>query len=171
MATPMTGNNGYKLPPPASYNVNDGNVQGFLTQAKAYLRFYARQINTKPDKVLCVARFLKGDALEWFEPTMRNYLDKNKEERENETNNVFQSYHHFERKLRATFGNPDEARSAERRLMTLRQRGSASKYAAEFKQIASRTDWTDKDALMAQFYTGIRDDIKDEVSRLSDPTN
>ncbi|CAJ2503381.1 Uu.00g107750.m01.CDS01 [Anthostomella pinea] len=169
MATPMTGNSGYKLPPPASDNGKDGNVQGFLTQAKAYLRFYARQINTEPDKVLCVAGFLKGEALEWFEPTMRNYLDKNEEEREDETNNVFQSYHHFKGKLRTTFGNPDKARLAERRLMTLQQRGSASKYAAEFKQIASRTDWTDEDALMAQFYTGLRDDIKDKVSKTQRP--
>ncbi|CAJ2501061.1 Uu.00g039140.m01.CDS01 [Anthostomella pinea] len=64
MAAPVTGNSGYKLPPPASYNGKDGNVQGFLTQAKAYLRFYIRQINTEPDKVLCMAGFLKGDALE-----------------------------------------------------------------------------------------------------------
>ncbi|KAI1873671.1 uncharacterized protein JN550_002940 [Neoarthrinium moseri] len=78
-------------------------------------------------------------------------------------------YGEFERRLRATFSNPDEVRIAERRLIQLKQRGSAAKYASEFKQIASKTEWSDDDTLMTLFYAGLREDVKDEVSKEDRP--
>ncbi|KAI1855990.1 uncharacterized protein JN550_013917, partial [Neoarthrinium moseri] len=163
------GSGGYKLAPPQSYSGKDGGIQGFLTQARAYLRFYSGTIITEPDKILCVAGFLKEDALDWFEPTMRDYLNNSEDRQEDDTQKVFSDYGEFERRLRATFGNPDEVRTAERRLMQLKQRGSAAKYASEFKQIASKTEWSDDDALMTLFYAGLREDVKDEVSKEDRP--
>src|ERR1700761_6344217 len=63
-----------------------------------------------------------------------------------------------------TFGNPDEVRATERQLLGLKQRGSAGMYAAEFKRISSKLDWGDQ-ALQVQFYRGLRDDVKDELSK------
>ncbi|KAH8193756.1 hypothetical protein TruAng_012078 [Truncatella angustata] len=164
------GSNGYKMPAPQAYDGKDGNVQGFLTQCKAYLRFYRDKIITPSDKILCIAGFLRGDALEWFEPTMRDYLNNNTEaSREDSTNEMFANYAKFEDKLKATFGNPDETRTAERRLIQLKQKGFASKYASEFKQISSRTTWSDNDALMTLFYAGLREDVKDEVAKEDRP--
>ena len=163
------GSGGYKLSPPQSYNGKDGGIQGFLTQARAYLRFYNGTIITEPDKILCVAGFLREDALDWFEPTMRDYLNNEPKDHEPDTKKVFADYDEFERRLKATFGNPDEVRTAERQLMQLRQRGSAAKFASEFKQVASKTEWSDDDALMTIFYAGLREDVKDEVSKEDRP--
>lgn len=164
------GGNGYKLTPPQPYDGKDGSVQGFLTQMKAYLRFYAGTIRNQEDKVLCAAGFLRGDALNWFEPIMRDYLDNpNPERQDDETQSIFRSYAQFEKQLKAMFGNPDEVRTAERHLMQLRQRGSAAKYASEFKQLASRTEWSDDDALMTLFYAGLKEEVKDEVAREDRP--
>ena len=164
-----SGTRGYKLAPPNSYDGKKGTAQGFLTQAKAYLRFYQREIVNEDDKVLTVAGFLTESALEWFEPIMRDYLDNREEYRDDETKKIFKNYEYFEKKLRDMFGNPDEHRTAERKLMQLKQKGAASRYASEFKQIASKTEWRDEDALMTLFYHGLRDEVKDEICREDRP--
>ena len=86
----------------------------FLTQAKAYLKYYSASFPNESDKVMCIAGYLKGDALSWFEPTMRDYLTKEEEAQEDNTREIFQSYETFEAKLKGTFGSPDEVRTAER---------------------------------------------------------
>jgi len=47
-----------------------------------------------------------------------------------------------------------------RKLRELRQRAFASDYARQFRQIALPLGWDDK-ALMAHFYEGLKDDVKD----------
>jgi len=57
-------------------------------------------------------------------------------------------------------GSPDEKRKAERVLLTLRQTGSTSNYAAKFRREAAKLAWGDK-FLMVRFYQGLKDDVKD----------
>jgi len=59
-------------------------------------------------------------------------------------------------------GSPDEKRTAERVLLTLRQTGSTSNYAAKFRQEAAKLALGDK-VLMIQFYQGLKDDVKDSL--------
>ena len=147
---------------------NGTTVQAFITQARARL-LYNPSINTEEAKVRYVAGYLHGPALNWFEPTMRDHLENDTDNRDTETTKVFGNFDYFAKRLHETFGNPDEKRTAERRLGHLKQKESASKYAAEFQQIASKTGWDDDDALMAAFYQGLRDDVKDELSREERP--
>ena len=130
----------HKYPGPTPYDGREGNVQMFLTQAKAYLKYYSASFPNESDKVMCIAGYLKGDALSWFEPTMRDYLTKEEEAQEDNTREIFQSYETFEAKLKGTFGSPDEVRTAERQLMKHQQKGSAATYAAGFRQIISKLD-------------------------------
>ena len=53
----------HKYPGPTPYDGREGNVQMFLTQAKAYLKYYSRNFLTESDKVIYIAGYLKGDAL------------------------------------------------------------------------------------------------------------
>ena len=64
---------------PASplYDGSKGTLRGFLTQLHAYHLFYAYKLPTDSDKVLYTSNCLKGDALAWFEPTLRDYLENN----------------------------------------------------------------------------------------------
>ena len=129
----------YKLDKPAMYDGTRGTIQGFLTQCRAYLLHYQVQFSTEAEKVLFAASRLEKDALAWFEPTMRDYLDNrnNPSAQKKDTQEIFAKYRKFEEALKGTFGDPDEERTAERKLMQLKQRGSASKYAAKFQQITT----------------------------------
>ena len=143
-------------------------VRAFTTQARAKLLHHTGTLKTQDEKVRHVAGFLTGEALEWFEPILRNRLEtreKDDDRRDEETTKTFASLNHFFKRLQDTFGNPDEQRTAERELQALRQVGSAAQYAAKFRQVSSKTGWDDDDALMATFYRGLRDDVKDELSR------
>lgn len=66
------------------------------------------------------------------------------------------------------FGDPDEVATAERQLYSLRQRGSATGYVADFTRLAALVNWNDE-ALCAQFYRGLKDSIKDELARTEKP--
>jgi len=46
----------------------------------------------------------------------------------------------------------------------LEQKGSAVEYLAKFRQIAMKTAFDD-DALMSQFYEGLKEAVKDELSK------
>ena len=81
---------------------------------------------------------------------------------------IFQSLTKFKETLKSTFRDPDKERTAERQIRTLRQRGSASEYAAQFRQILSRLGWDDE-PLMAQFYKGLKDKVKDKLIKENRP--
>ncbi|CAG8637132.1 25571_t:CDS:2, partial [Racocetra persica] len=74
------------------------------------------------------------------------------------------------KEFEATFGDADKSRTAANKIRKLVQ-GSrpASNYASEFRQIASDLDWGEA-ALVDQFRTGLRDDIKDLLLTIEDPT-
>ncbi|KAK7433421.1 hypothetical protein Landi51_13952, partial [Colletotrichum acutatum] len=157
-----------KYPEPEPYDGSPDALQGFLTRTRAYLRYYETSFITEADKVHYAASFLRKDALAWFEPSMRDHLENERRLQENDTRKIFDSYAEFEKRLKETFGNPDEERIAERKLATLAQKGSASKYASEFRQITSKLDWGNE-ALMAAFYRGLKEEVKDELSRQDRP--
>jgi hypothetical protein len=111
---------------------------------------------------------LKGSALDWFEPTLRNYSDKAEDDREDATNRIFSSFSEFADDLKKTFGDPDVIKAAQRNLQRLTQKTSASKYASEFRQIASKLEWDDE-PLMALFYSGLKEEVKDELAKEDQP--
>lgn len=153
---------------PEPYDGNKEGLRPFITQANAYLKVNSDSFEYMHQKVMCVAGMLKGRAAEWFEPTLRDFLDHKKGERKAETQAIFDNANKFWDKLRETFGNPDEKRAAERQMLSLRQKGSAGGYAADFKRISARLDWGEE-ALLVQFYSGLRDNVKDELSKEDRP--
>ena len=157
-------------PDTPSYDGSKGTLRGFLIQLRAFHLFYAHELPSELDKVLHASRCLKGNALSWFEPTLQDYLDNSgqPDRMEDDTRAIFQSMKKFEKTLKATFGDPDEERTAERQIRNLRQRGSASEYATQFRQIMPRLGW-DSEPMMAQFYEGLKDEVKDELVKENRP--
>ncbi len=164
-----SGGNAGKVPRPQSYN-GEGSIRSFLTQSKAYLRDNLGTIVGENNKVMCVGGLLTGKAAEWWEPTLRDYLNHEDAGQDPDTRRVFSDYDAFEQLLTNTFGNPDEVRTAERQLLSLRQTGSASYYSREFTNINAKLDWDDA-ALIVQFYKGLREDVKDELSKMTRPNS
>lgn len=154
-----------KLPKPDTFDGAKGDIRTFLTQAKAYLKVYD-SIDKESDKILCIGNLLTGKAMEWWEPTLRDYLDN--KEPEDETARIFKKYKNFEEVLQTAFGDPDEVRTATRKLKSLKQTGSAQHYAREFRRIATKLDWDD-DSQMELFYDGLREDVKDEIAKEDRP--
>ncbi len=150
-----------KVNPPEPFTGNSESLQGFLTQLKVYHRRYEAELTYEHDKVLHAGTLLKGDAIAWFEPILRDYVENdNPEEREKETTRIFGSFYEFEKALKNAFGRPDAERKAAQQLKGLRQTGSAAAYAAKFRLLASQTPWDD-DVLCSLFYDGLKDDVKD----------
>lgn len=151
-----------KLDKPKAFSGTKGTLQGFLTLCKAYILHYRDQFQDEAEKVRFVASRLEGDALTWFEPCLRDYLNKPTAEREKRTTEIFQDYRYFEGELEGAFGNLEEECEAERRLAGCYQKNSVSNYLAEFRQISVQLGWDDE-LLMTFFYRGLKDNVKDEI--------
>jgi hypothetical protein len=63
------------------------------------------------------------------------------------------------------FSNINKERTAERAMQYLRQKGVATAYATEFQQYSFRTLWNNN-ALIAKFYKGLKDSVKDKIARI-----
>ncbi|CAG8522341.1 9941_t:CDS:2, partial [Dentiscutata heterogama] len=77
----------------------------------------------------------------------------------------------FVGEFETTFRNLDKVRTTATRIRKLTQGSkSASSYASEFRQISSNLDW-DEVALIDQFRIGFKNDIKDLLLTMKDPTS
>ena len=123
-----------------------------------------RALKTVPEKVMWAASFLRGDAYARFEPYITHYLDKgNANLCSDEVKKVFNSSPEYVTLLTQSYGDFDEARTAELRLMETTQTGSVPEYLTRFTQHSSRVTW-DERARMAQFYKGLKTNIKDAMA-------
>jgi hypothetical protein len=96
-------------------------------------------------------------------------LEKEKfEDCKQETQDIFSKYEGYENALRTLFQDPDEERQAEREISKLRQKGSASTYAAEFRRICARISTTDNTKIF-MFYNGLKEEVKDELAKQDRP--
>ena len=102
--------------------------------------------------------YLRGDAYRWFAP--------------DETDDGTVPYWDgdfvlFVQELRANFGPVDPVSDAENKISYLRMKPTERviKYMIRFNRLASQLSWGDS-ALRHQFYRGLPDRIKDELSRM-----
>lgn len=173
ITTPITKHDGLKFNTPAAYDGTPGGLRGYLAQVRAYHSFHMSSFQNDLQRIVHAASFLKGRALAWFEP----YLSEASEngwllsQCKEETKQIFGSYAGYESALKSLFQDPDEKRQAERELETLNQKASASAYTTEFKRIVARLDCTDDTRIML-YYQGLKEEVKDEISRILDlPTD
>ncbi|KAL8418160.1 hypothetical protein RB594_001684 [Gaeumannomyces avenae] len=135
----------YKFPTPDRYDGKEGTLKAFLTECKGFFAFYYDQFNTEPQKVAYAATRLNGKVKEWFKPVWANFL-KGHDESKEETKIIFTTFARFEEEITS----------------------AASVYVSEFQRLVNKLDWTDQTKI-AHFYNGLRDDVKDEVSKVDKP--
>lgn len=163
---PSGGNSrGPRYPKPEPYDGNK-DVKAFLTASKAWLRMEG--ITGEARKVLSVGGNMTGKAMQWWEPTLKNYLDYEENLQEWETQRVFNDYESFEDKLRTAFGETDEVSKATRELDRLKQTGSAAHYAREIRRIFEKLKWGDAPKINT-FYKGLKEKVKDDLYRENKP--
>jgi hypothetical protein len=159
---------------PDTYDGNRSKLQAFLTQAELYMMFKAKKFHSETEQVLFIVSLLRGAAYNWISPFLIDFL-KNKtgegrcsKDMKKETLRYFMTMKGFGEGINQVFGDIEEEKTAERGLQHLRQKGSAANYTAEFQQLATRTQWGEA-ALQAQYYRGLKDSVKDEISRSDKP--
>ena len=81
---------------------------------------------------------------------------------------MFRSFSKFHNAINLVFGDVDEQRTAEREIRRLKQTKSAADYTAQFKRISVSTNWDDV-ALIAQYYHGLKDGVKDKIAKAERP--
>ncbi len=154
-----------KIDAPPKYRGDKEALTRFLTQARAYLRYYPKKFADEEAKVTFVASRLKGKALRWFEPTLKDRLEAKKEDQDNFTKKIFKSYNTFEEEISKVFGDVDEKLYAQERLSRLRQTKSASAYATLFRQDSLHVAYSEE-GLMQVFYKRLKEEVKDELYKV-----
>jgi hypothetical protein len=155
---------GLKVPAPEKLDGTKTKVRPFLTQMRLYLRVNQRVFQDARDQVLAAGMYMKGDALEWFQPYMDQVMNLPEAQWKAETSTMFASFEAFAQQLENVFGEVDEKRTAERKLQRLRQSGPVSEYYAKFRTQATKLDWANA-PLCVMFYNGLKEGVKDEMAR------
>jgi hypothetical protein len=163
-----------KISVPEPFHGERSKLSGFLIQVNLYLSFHKTKFSSDTEKVLWIVTLLRGPALGWIEGYVADYMMKTNERgemmRHMLPNTI--SYMHtlsgFVEGLTITFGEIDGAKKAAIALQTLRQKGSAATYTAEFQRHSTKLSWNDG-ALMHQYYRGLKEHVKDDLSREEPP--
>src|ERR1700722_15025824 len=114
--------------------------------------------------------YWRGDAYARFEPYVSHYLDKGTAGAcDPQVSKVITNFQEYIALLNQSYGDFDEARTAELRLQETKQTGSVPEHLTRFTQHASRVSWDDR-AKMAQFYQGLKAEIKDAMALSEFPT-
>ncbi|CAG8591052.1 9090_t:CDS:2 [Cetraspora pellucida] len=84
---------------------------------------------------------------------------------------LLETFEDLVREFKAMFDNLEKSRTAANRIQKLVQRTRpASSYTSEFRQIAGNLNWGEA-ALIDQFRSGLRSDVKDLLLSVKDPTS
>ncbi|KAG7422867.1 Retrotransposon-like protein 1 [Fusarium oxysporum f. sp. raphani] len=151
-----------KPPKPEPFTGKAADVIPFLTRMKAHFRLFPNRLDTATKKVLYTSPLIQGDAKDWWEPIMRDFLENEEPTQEQDTQNIFADWDNFEQALKDNFGVVNEERQAAAELLALKQHKSCAAYSAKFRQLASKTEWDDE-ALMEIYYRGLKEEVKDEL--------
>jgi hypothetical protein len=142
---------------PDKFDGTRSKFRGFVNQIRLITILQPERYPTEESRVGLIGTLLTGQALSWFAPLFEKRSP------------VLNNFETFLEAFAEAFGEHDKARWATTKIRSLRQgTRSASVYASDFRQLASDINW-DEEALMSQFYWGLRDDVKDLLLSLPDP--
>ena len=76
----------------------------------------------------------------------------------------------FMKKLKEMYGNTDVVAMAKRQIWGLKQMHEVQAYSTSFQMHAANLQSWGEAALYMQYYYGLKDDIKDEITHVGQPT-
>ena len=148
-----------KISLPDKFDGNRRKFRGFVNQVKLVFQMQPNTYLTDKIKIGFIGSLLSGPALDWFAPLMER------------SSPLLSDMKEFSAQFEATFGDTDKARTAAIKIRSLRQGNRpAASYASEFQQLACDLNWDDA-ALMDQFRSGLRGDVKDLLISFQDPAD
>jgi len=137
----------------------------FLVQCELCFQDRAKAFHQDRARVTFAQSYLKGMALEWFEPDLLNSGDPA------DRPHWMDSWVHFVAELQSTFGPHDPVADAEHQLEHLRMKDlyRVTQYIVDFNRLASQVQDYGDGALHRLFYSGLLDCLKDEITRVGKP--
>lgn len=150
-----------KVKEPDTFDGSDPRkLNNFILQCNLYFRSNPAYSDDE-NKVNFALSYLRGTALEYFEPTI---LDSD------EIPGWMDNWSAFVRTLRTQFGPIDPTADAEDGIDNLKMNDSHRilKYNVEFNRLAIRTGWDDS-VLRHRYYTGLAERIKDIMGQQGKP--
>lgn len=146
---------GPKVHMPDTFNGERTKVNNFITQCELYLSLRSYEFHgNEVTMIRWMIGFLRDTALNAVQPYLTHsappdwLTEKSK----------------FFKHLRSSYGDPDERGTAERKLQSLVQKGSAAKYFSEFKQHSAILGWDDG-PLIALAVRGLTEELKDLLAQ------
>ena len=112
------------------------------------------------DQILWLSTLLRGVAHQWFYPHLSAVNPPA----------WLTDYPLFINQLRVVFGDPDRIATAKREIEVLSQTTSVANYLTQFRQLQMTLNWGE-DAMAWFFYRGLKENIKDDLSRSGKPTD
>ncbi|KAL7278121.1 hypothetical protein ACG7TL_008092 [Trametes sanguinea] len=150
---------------PDQFDGSDPNkLRLFFAQLELVFKARPRTFDSEEKKVTYAISFLKGTALQWFEPYLLEGVSDNPP--------LFMySYEAFQDELRVNFGPYDASGAAEHELMNLRmgENQRIAKYITQFTRLATQVRWGNA-PLRYRFYDGLPNRLKDRISEVGKPT-
>jgi hypothetical protein len=145
---------------PMVFDGKRSELTDFLTQIRVYFLAQPSKFPSDTARVLATTQFMRGTAYKYVQPLlMQDPLPPE-----------ITNFTMFIDKLKEMFGDPNELLTAARNLTSLKQHNSVANYMSDFVRLSSVLDWNEG-ALTYQFYTGLKDDVKDELAKVERPAD
>ena len=142
-------------------------LRAFLVQCELNFQDCPRAFNEDRAKVTFAQSYLKGMALEWFEPDLLSNIAPDQRPL------WMDNWRKFLTKLPGQFGPHDPVGDAEHQLdnLCMKETHCIIHYLVEFNRLGSQLRGYGEAALHHKFYTGLPNRIKDEICRTGKPRN
>ncbi|SOV03415.1 uncharacterized protein UDID_18660 [Ustilago sp. UG-2017a] len=137
-----------------------GHLEPFLAQVDVFLRLNPGCFINDSDQILWLSTLLRGVAHQWFYPHLSAVNPPA----------WLTDYPLFIHQLRVVFGDPDCIATAKREIEALAQTTSVANYLTQFRQLQMTLNWGE-DAMAWFFYRGLKENVKDDLSRSGKPTD
>ena len=141
---------------------NPKKLQTFLVQCELIYSNWPKAFQLDRAKITFAQSYLKGMALEWFEPDLLDTGDLAN------CPHWMDNWITFVAELQSTFGPHNPVADAEHQLNHLQMKDGhcIMQYIVDFNRLASQVRGCGDGALWHYFYTGLPDRIKDELSQI-----
>uniref|UniRef100_A0A8H7NH45 CCHC-type domain-containing protein n=1 Tax=Bionectria ochroleuca TaxID=29856 RepID=A0A8H7NH45_BIOOC len=156
-----------KPPAPEMFDGTQAKLQGFVTQLRVHFNYFPITLNTDERRVTYAHSRLKGSALDWFEPVMREYLSRHGSQR---TMSIITNFDYFVEVLHQTFRIQDEKRKAEHEINLLTQTGSASVFSTKYLQLLAKTGW-DHEHAISHYFDRLKKEVQEELYKEDRPAS
>jgi hypothetical protein len=148
-----------KVAPPKPFTGKRTESQEFILKCETVFTAQARTYFDDDTKLAYAINLLENEAYEWIKPAVMADIGKKPD--------YVITWAAFKKEFLKIFSDIDIKELSYQRIQALKQTGSASSYANEFRRYSLNLDWNDE-PLRQHFFRGLKTDVKDRVLSPSD---